>query len=565
MVFLEYAGTLSPQKDSLKIKILTDPKLVYPDTTLDGPIPVVRLPEPMASEENIEFLGYTFPEGEESRIKIGRLFRAAVVHAVARTQAQPPITLKARSHSAEFIDVLLTDFFADLYVAVSNPERLLDLAYANAFALSSTRSLENIFLPSTRVMTALLSTVFVGNLNGSLYGGEEDFVGEAVRRISVMKERFTEALSGKEVDAEELEENANQLIDGLRDFGPFVEKPIFPHVGDPSSCSIYHRSDAPLDHEVEPYFMDSLETFGGESPEEVMASSWRKQVDVECLQAFSSNLIQRRKEAKIVRELEERLLDTRFKSIEVPGPSDYSEYLRARELIGGSTRRLLNNIIIASNFEFEDIRKKYGVLNLQDAIQVVASDSPRNDIFMRDEIMKRSFSIVILLDVSKSMKTNPIENRARAICIAEAAKDIITDSHSWAVYAFSDRLYVIKDGSEAYSRMVRGRIGAVPFDGATYMPDAIVAAADFLKDKVEEQRIIFILSDGFPFGYPEIHEVLEEVTRTYEELGVIIIGVGVDTERMGKYFRYSTPVYSQKDLVKKVGSVFLTASMEELL
>ncbi|MFQ6053900.1 MAG: hypothetical protein ACE5OO_06725, partial [Candidatus Bathyarchaeia archaeon] len=148
---------------------------------------------------------------------------------------------------------------------------------------------------------------------------------------------------------------------------------------------------------------------------------------------------------------------------------------------------------------------------------------------------------------------------------AEAVKDIIPDPKAWAFYAFSDRLYVLKDGSEAYSRRVRARIGGVPFDGATYMPDALKAAAEFLRGKTEEQRIIFILSDGYPFGYPGVTEALAEVTELYEGRGVIIIGIGFDTERMGALFKYNAAVYSQRDLIKRVGRVFLRASMEELL
>ena len=56
MVFLEYARRLSPQRDPLKVKILTDPKLTYPRKTLDRLIPELRLPEPVISEEEIEFL-----------------------------------------------------------------------------------------------------------------------------------------------------------------------------------------------------------------------------------------------------------------------------------------------------------------------------------------------------------------------------------------------------------------------------------------------------------------------------------------------------------------------------
>jgi len=93
-------------------------------------------------------------------------------------------------------------------------------------------------------------------------------------------------------------------------------------------------------------------------------------------------------------------------------PEDYHEYLRAKDIVGGSSRRLLNNFMQASNLEFEDIRKKYGVLDLSDAVQVVASKSDRSDVFLRDELMKQSFALVVLIDVSRSMGTAERENRA---------------------------------------------------------------------------------------------------------------------------------------------------------
>lgn len=565
MGFLDYAGSLSLQKDPLKVKILLDPRLTYPTMRREGEIPVIRLPEPRTSEETIEYLGYIFPNDEKGKIRVGRLFRAAVAHVTAHTLTQLPPMLKAQSHLAKFTDTLLRNLHIDIYVAAAHPERLVDLAYANALAVASARRLEKIYLPATRVMTAILSTAFVGRFNGRLTGVEKAFVEEASEKLSQTKRSLVESLSeGEEVDVEELRETAVWLAERLREFGPFVETPCFPHTENASPCSIYLQRSAPQDQEVEPYFIDAMEALGGELPEEPMASCWKKQVDVECLQVFSSTIIQREKEVKILGKLQERLSPSRFRSIEIP-PEDYSEYLRSREMIGGSTRRLLNNIIIATNFALEDIRKRYGNLDLAEAMQVVASKSPRTDVFIREEIMKQSFCIVVLLDVSRSMKTSPMENRARAICLAEAAKDIITDSNSWAFYAFSDTLYVLKDGSEAYSRRVRARLGGVPFDGATYMPDALNAAAEFLKPKAEEQKIIFVLSDGYPFGYPNVYDALEEATKTYEGKGVIIIGIGLDTERMGTLFRYNAAVYSQRDLIKKVGDIFLQASSEELI
>jgi hypothetical protein len=85
-----------------------------------------------------------------------------------------------------------------------------------------------------------------------------------------------------------------------------------------------------------------------------------------------------------------------------------------------------------------------------------------------------------------------------------------------------------------------------------------------LKSKVEEQRIIMVISDGYPYGYEGIYEALEENTLTYMGGGMILIGIGVDTERMGEHFRYSAGVYSQKDLINNVARIFLKASMSEL-
>ena len=564
MGFLDYAGTLSLQKDPLRMKILVDSGLTYPALRMEGKIPVAKLPEPKTSDEAVEFLGYIFPPDDNGKTMAVRLFRAAITHLSAHTLVELPPLLKARSHAVRFAETVLRDLHVDAYVASTCPERLADLAYTNALAMTSVKRLDKIYLPATRVMTAILSHVFAGRPPEGLRGEEASLVEAATGRLMEAKALFSASMGGGEIDIDEVREVADWLRGRLGEFGPFVEIPCFPHTENASPCSIYTARPSPQDKEIEPYFLDAMEALGSPPPEGSMASCWRKEVEVEGLQAFSSTVIQREKERKFLGKIEERMSPHRFKSIEVP-PEDYSEYLKARNYIGGSTRRLLNNFIVATNFEFEDIRKKYGVLDLAEAIQVVASKSPRSDIFLRDEIMKQSFSVAVLLDVSRSMGTSPFENRARAICIAEAAKDVITDSNSWAFYAFSDRLYVLKDGSEAYSRRVRARIGGVPFDGATYMPDAIGAAAMFLRGKTEEQRIILVLSDGYPFGYPEVDEALEEVTRTYQGQGVIIIGIGFDTERMKTLFRYNAGVYSQRDLIKKVGKIFLKASMEELL
>jgi len=562
MGFLDYAAKISLQRDRLKFKLLVHPNFMYPTLMPEAGTYTLRFPEPKISDESIEFLGYNFPPDNFGMTRTGRLFRAMVSHITAHTVKELPLILESRSQPARFVDAIIRDLYVDAYMTAEHPERLADLAYANTLATASIKKLGNIFLPATRVMAALLSKVFGGRLLEGLREKEATMVADAAERLHEAKEGLSASQVDGVVDVEGLRETADWLLGRLRDFGPFVEVPFLPHTENISPCRVF--TEQPTEEEViEETFPDALKAIGGEPPKKGgIAACWDKSDDIEYLQAFSTRQIERAKEEKFLNQLEERLRPSRFKSIEVP-PEDYTEYLRARELIGGAAKRLLNNVIQATNFEFEDIRKKYGVLDLQDAIQVVANKSERSDVFMRDELMKQSYAIIILLDVSRSMKASALESRARAVCLAEAAEGIVSDMNSCAFYAFSDRLYVLKDGSETFSR-VRARIGGVPFYGNTYMPEALEAAAEFLRGQDATQRLIIILSDGYPFGYSNIYESLKETNKTNEERGVVTVGIGLNTKKMEPLFKHSTAVYSQKDLIKKVGSLFIQAAQEEL-
>jgi hypothetical protein len=562
MGFLDYATKISLQRDRLRVKLLVHPNFKYATLIPEAETYTLRFPEPKISDENIEFLGYNFPPDNFGKTRTGRLFRAMVSHITSHTVKELPLILESQSQPARFTNAIIRDLYVDAYMGAEHPERLADLAYANALATASIKRLDNVFLSATRVMAALLSKVFGGRLLEGLSGKEATMVAEAAERLKDAKESLSASLGDGVIDVEGLRETAEWLVGSLRDFGPFVEVPLLPHTENISSCRIF--SEQPTEEEViEQFFLDAVKAIDGEPPEnEGIAACWDKSDDVEYQQAFSTRQIERAKEEKFLNQLEERLQPSRFKSIEVP-PEDYTEYLRAREQIGGAAKRLLNNVIQATNFEFEDIRKKYGVLDLQDAIQVVANKSERSDVFMRDMLMKQSYAIVVLLDVSRSMRASALENRARAVCLAEAAEGVVSDSDSCAFYAFSDRLYVLKDGSETFSR-VRSRIGGVPFEGNTYMPEALEAAADFLRGQGATQRLIIILSDGSPFGYSNIYESLKETNQTNEERGVVTVGIGLNTKKMEPLFKHSTAVYSQKDLIKKVGSLFIQAAQEEL-
>jgi nitric oxide reductase activation protein len=181
-----------------------------------------------------------------------------------------------------------------------------------------------------------------------------------------------------------------------------------------------------------------------------------------------------------------------------------------------------------------------------------------------DEYLQPSFAWSLIFDVSNSMQVKGEYGRALAIATAEAAKELMMDATSWSFFAFSDKLYILKDSSESYSKRVKARIGGLRFQGLTYIPDAITIGGKMLAKRFEEQRVLIVISDGWPYGYPNMPITLKECVDEMVRKNVIVIGIGVETDRMGNFFHLHSSIYTQKDLVNKFGSVYANASAKAL-
>jgi Mg-chelatase subunit ChlD len=212
----------------------------------------------------------------------------------------------------------------------------------------------------------------------------------------------------------------------------------------------------------------------------------------------------------------------------------------------------------------EDSRREMGQLDLTAVIQAIASNKPATDVFTMDEYLKQSFAWSIILDVSGSMKVRGEYSRGLAIAVAEAAKELMMDPTSWTLFAFSDKFYILKDSTESYSQRVRARIGGLKFEGLTYVPDAVYMAGRMLAKRFEEQRVLVAISDGWPYGYDNMSVELKKTVDDLLRKGVIVIGIGVESDVIGSFFRLHSSVYSPKDLVKKFARVFGEASEKAL-
>ena len=571
MGFLDYAWFVSPQKDNVKTRIVVDPELQQPTLTRDEARFNVTLPVPSVSEEGtMSFLGYEFPADSTGKAKVGRLFRACVLHLTAHTlmpiNDDNPVLPTSKGTIVEtFSESLVNDVYVNAYISARYPDKLADVAFANSLAFAKMKSTERIFNPATRIMTALLSRVNIGIVKGALRPEEEDTINQLTTKLSSLKKKITASLAGKEIKiGEALNETANDITQIFESHGPILEAPSLQYTEQTGPCTVFFQREMPSEIEIERVFRKSLKILGGIVPsEESMESCWKKESNAEASQAFDTWVHEKSREKRMLTKIENYLEGTKFKSVSFPD-EDYTHYLRTRLLLTGGSRRLLDSLRVAQDALDEDPGKEYGQLDLTAVVQMIASGRPKTDVFMLDEYLSRSFAWGILLDASASMKVKSELSRALAICVAEATKELLMDQGSWTFFAFSDRFYILKDASEAYSRRVRARIGGLKFDGLTYMPDAIKVAGEILAKRYDEQRFLIVLSDGWPYGYPNMSTALSESISALEKKGTIVIGVGLGTERMKNFFKISSAVYSQKDLIQKFAKIYVDASASAL-
>jgi hypothetical protein len=571
MGFLEYAWNVSLQKDNLKLKIVLNPLLNQPTLVSDTFGFTVNLPTAhMLDDEQISFIGYKFSPDTNGKAKIGRLFRASVLHLTTHTLLPLPTDKIAPQASSEpiinvFAQSLVRDICLNAYIPKLCPDGLVDLAYANTLAFSKIKPAERILTPATRIMVALISKVNIGMVKGVLSPEQEQAVNELYTKLTTLKETFMASLAGNQINMEELfDENVKNITAALEPFGPFLEAPSLPHTEQTGPCSIFTATEMPSNFDVEHVFRKSIETLGGTIPPEgAIDSCWRKEQEIEALQAFDSEQHQKLQKEKILARINPYAELTRFKSVSFPD-EDYTQYRRARTFLQGGSRRLLDSLRIAHDALDEDPGKEMGQLDLTAVIQALSSKKPVTDVFCKDEYLSKSFAWSIIFDVSASMQVKGESAKALAICVAEATKELLMDPGSWTFFAFSDKFYVVKDSTEAYTRRVRARIGGLRFGGLTYMPDAIRLAGQILAKRYDEQRVLIVISDGWPYGYDNMPATLAACIDALVKRGIIVIGIGVETERMSNFFKLNATVYTQKDLVKRFAKIFVNASTAAL-
>ena len=245
--------------------------------------------------------------------------------------------------------------------------------------------------------------------------------------------------------------------------------------------------------------------------------------------------------------------DLRFDDIQFP-QDNLSEFLRLSSETSDMVKKIKSRLRVVSNVVDSPKSDDVGILEMQKAIQSIASQNPDIQIFEQDETRRVTESWAIILDASASMQGQFNDLKKFTMCLSEAAEELNSDKGSWSLSAFNNNFYVVKDAAESFSQQTKSRFGGVVSQGLSFIPDAIILTARVLQQDQNEKKYIFLVSDGQTLGYDGADEYFKEAIQLARRSDINVIGIGVK-DSMSKLF---TSCFSYEEIARTV-SKFIRA------
>ena len=471
-----------------------------------------------------------------------RIFKACIAHEAGHAYLTDPHIYDGWKKDkdkvvANFSANLIEDFRVENFLTSKWAGLGEDLALANVIAYLRFRPLNEFDKGLKRIMIASLSYVFLKSVKGDLFKDEE----ETVRRIldvlnGVKWTKRSEALISA------AEEVYNELIKyGSSDM--IRASPVIPHHDGKASSEFLKSTVLNLNEDIKAILKEaSLKLSLGDSADNLLNGDALSEANY----VFHNEALLRKKEKNILSIYQKNKYN--FLGVCIPR-SDYSMYLRVKRRIANVTRNMLSNLILVKSEYEEETHQRGGLIDLIEAVQAVASESSRADVFKRLQRSAMGSAWAILVDASESLLHSRETLREVSICLAEVANGLMSHD-SWGLYIFSDKFLVIKDFEETYNRRVQSRLGNLMIGGATYLPDALKITSERMISLPQNYKVIVVLTDGQPHGYEGIEDETKRAIKSIERSGITLIAIGIKSLKPKKYFRNFCYVNGFKDLAK---------------
>ena len=555
-------------KEPGEIKILVRDSIPFPFLEKDEYGFVICLPNAKKLKGGaLEYQGIIFDPRDEAQIQIlWNLFKSSVYYLSLFTMVLNPSIysdqLKGKEENAALTAIVMVeDAVLNAYLKTFHHDLLPEIKIADALSYLMLKPAHLIRNRGVRLATSILSFYKTGMTKGRLESLRN--VKNAVNMLRRLERRSIKAFSkiDSKVDTVKAQDSEfkirvfSKIYEILsNDSSVLSEVPSFLYMNHLSKTSIFDSGSKPPDEITIRNTVNEIKQRLG------------LQIDInyEALKSEASQnywdwMMKEKAMRKILSKYREIGQKTRFKDFVFP-EHDYAEFLRRKTVHSKTIRRITNRLALYYNLTGEDFRKEAGIIDLQEAIQVIASQQQRSDIFREDTLRYRAQAWSILVDVSLSLETFAGEVKDVILCLTEVSRKLFHDNRSLGVYAFDDKFYIIKDFMENHNRTVCARIGGIKHSGMTYLADGIKMATESLKRRYEESKILIVVSDGFPMGYRGAAEDAKEEINAALRSGIHMIGIGIDSEGIRDYFPVYCIVRTPYELMKKFVDTFFSYS-----
>jgi hypothetical protein len=503
------------------LKIFANEELTYPIFDYEASTLQLPFPEKLIPLELDENDGW-------------RLFKAIIInfsgYLALRTQyktifreletLEPPI--------AKFLGKLILNLRIFDFLREKHRKHFRDIAFANVISYLLLKPLTTFTKAIERVLTALGSFVLTGCLKGKPEPTE----------VMILPSLFRLLRKSVSISVENIKDLIYQILKILEESYDIDQQPqYFPvsayyEVAMPKYYG-YSFVSSTITKFMEGYFEEIPLTKRAVFEEVIyltaehlsilpMEIRTQERDILEAKSVYASQEAQKEKIKKIIKRDKSRRF--RFDKILLPS-EDFVEYNKIRRRLSGAILRLILSLKQVKTDD--DVEKdEAGLLNVFEAMQVVASQSKRRDVFYREKRRHHIASWTILIDKSKSLSDFKGELKEISICLAEVAHALI-EPYNWGFYAFDSSLFVLKDFDESFTTNTKGRIGCLTPGGATFLPDALRFATNKLITRPSSLNVIIPVTDGQPIGYSGIQEETELAVTEAKKKGVRITAIGL--------------------------------------
>ena len=583
MDLYEYAWLTSFQitkKNHDQVRILLRDDVKFPMLGKDKRGYIICLAKPRIKDNGLaSYLGLRFDLNNEVHKRfLWQTFKASVFHlsmhvAVSSFETYAEWAQHKSIDSAAFVAGMIEDAKVSACLKTLWTPFMNDTAVANTLSYLKMKPAHLIANPALRLMTSVVSGFSMGTVKGQLSQKLKKDVNDLVSALNKIEGETQQELltRAKPEQAEQpLQDTSHSTRDSevaladflyniLQRYGDSAEVPSLLHTENHGDNSVFYGNDVPSESEFSSNLGNALGALKATSKDENESLLMEKSLESEVSQVLSSLEANEAAQSKILETYKLLGCNSRLRSFEFPR-EDFSEYVYGKALLSSPIRRVLEKLRLYKNQTGDDFRQEVGNLDMQEAIQVIASKSQRTDVFVRDELQTREDAWAILIDASHSLEFFIGEVRGIALCLSEVARDLFANQNAWGEFAFNDKFYIIKDFSENYTNRIRARVGGLEYGGMSYISDAMLLASEALKRRTEEMKLLVVVSDFFPSGYTDAEEKLTQCVKKIEKSGMGAIGIGVKSGAVKNYFRINCVVNNPYELMKKFVEAFFEFS-----